>query len=215
MQIFELFGSVLLKGGDVAERQLDRLDSKGQKSGRVFSSLGKFALGFGAAAAAAGGALFALVNRVTATGDAIASTAQQLGVSTDALQEYQYAADQLGVSQDTMERAIGRLNQRMGRAREGNEQYAAALDRLGITADNTEDAFVQVIESLHQLEDSQQRAALAGELLGTNTARQLMPAIEAGGEALLALRNRAHDLGQEIGRASGRERVERTGVGVA
>ena len=199
IELFKLFGTILIDN-DPANKKLDETDAKAGKVGNTLAGTIKTAAKWGAAiaagAAAAGTALFALVNRVTNVGSEIDAKRKMLGITSEALQEYRYAADQVGVPLDAMERALGRLNQRIGLAERGNEKYRKSLDELGVTSRDTSEAFVQAIEALHQMPDANARAAAAADLFGTQLARQLMPIIEEGGEGLLALRNRAHELGK-------------------
>src|SRR5690606_14477782 len=75
-------------------------------------------------------------------------------------------------------------------------------ERLGVATRNangeiktSDELFMELVTRLHQVEDSQLQAALAGEIFGVNLAQRLLPAIQAGGEELVRLRNRAHELG--------------------
>ena len=199
MEIFRLFGSIFIEN-EKANKSLKDTDQQAEKVGKTLQSTiktaAKWGVAIGAAATAAGGALFALVNKVTDTGAAIDAKRKQLGITSEALQEYRYAADQVGISQSSMEQALGRLNQRIGMAAQGNKKYEETLEKLNVTSKNADEAFLQAIETLHQMGDANLQAAMAAELFGTKLARELMPAIEAGGEEMLALRNRAHELGR-------------------
>ena len=199
MELFKLFGTILIDN-DAANRKLQETDAQAGKVGntltRVAATAAKWGAAIAAGATAAGGALFALANRVSQTADSIDKASQRLGIGTTQLQEYQYAADQLGVSHDSLERALGRLNQRIGMAERGNQKYAESLKELNVTSKDAAEAFIQAIEALHQMPDANAQAAAAADLFGTQLARELMPMINAGGEGLLELRNRAHELGK-------------------
>lgn len=199
MELFKLFGTILIDN-DPANRKLQETDAQAEKVGntltRVAATAAKWGAAIAAGATAAGGALFALTKRVSDAAGSIDDISQKLGISTTALQEYQYAADQLGISQGQMEKALGRLNQRIGMAERGHQGYKKALEELGVTSRDASEAFVQAVEALHQMEDSNKQAALAADLFGVMLARDLMPAIVAGGDELLNLRNRAHELGK-------------------
>lgn len=199
MEIFRLFGSIFIEN-EKANKSLKDTDQQAEKVGKTLQSTiktaAKWGVAIGAAATAAGGALFALTKRVSDAAGDIDDISQKLGISTTALQEYQYAADQLGISQGQMEKALGRLNQRIGMAERGHQGYKKALEELGVTSRDASEAFVQAVEALHQMEDSNKQAAVAADLFGVMLARDLMPAIVAGGDELLNLRNRAHELGK-------------------
>src|SRR5690606_8915995 len=99
------------------ERQLSRWERGFEKMNKVATGV---LVGMGAAIAGA-------VTKTAQAGDEIATTAPKLGVTTDALQEMRYWAEQNGLSQDRLDRAVGRLNQRIGRAIDGNQKYADAF----------------------------------------------------------------------------------------
>jgi len=151
---------------------------------------------------AAGGAALGLANKYASMGDDIAKTSSKLGISTDALQELDYWASQNGMSADTMERAVGRLNQRMGMAADGQGKYAEGFENLGIELfdvngkmRDTEDVLQDTISALMDIEDPQIRAAEAAEIFGTKTARDLMPALEDGSLTIEEAAEKIHELG--------------------
>lgn len=185
---------------------LDQGKSKLSKFGGAAKKIGKgLAAGVGAAAAL-GGAAFAMANKVTQGHDKIHKSASKMGVTTDLYQELDYWATQNGMSSDTMERAVGRLTQRMGRAGEGNEKYAEAFERVGVSIRDsngemrdTSEVLPEVIEKLGGIEDPATRSAVAGELLGTKMARDLMPALEDGALSLEDATEKAREMGIVIG----------------
>lgn len=175
------------------------LSGMGSKMKSAGSSLTKFATG---GIAAAGAGLGVLIQKTAAHGDEVAKNARKVGVTTEAYQEYSYALGQAGLGQADVDKALGRLNQRMGMAVAGNDKYADALMALGIHMEDvkngtisTDEAMMQAVDSLSKIDNVQQRAALATELFGTKLARELMPAIEGGSQALEDGRKKARDLG--------------------
>jgi len=210
MQLFSLFGEVLLKGDEAAKKALGEIDNRAsgvgerlQKMGGRVSAVGgtmtKWVTGpiLGAAAG-----LFALTNKAAGMGDEIAKTSTKLGVSTDALQEMHYWASQNGIESSALERAVGRLNQRVGRAAAGNEKYAEAFHDLGVeivdangNIRDTEDVMQDTIAALREIEDPAARSAAAAEVFGTKMARDLMPALEDTSLSLEDAAERAHELG--------------------
>jgi phage-related minor tail protein len=205
IEIFKLFGSVLIDDKE-ANKSIQKIDKKvgkfTKKLGKGIKTAAKWGAGLAAGAAVAGGAMLALTDKVTGTLDSIAKTSQKLGITTDAMQEMEYWASQNGISSQSLERAVGRLNQRMGRAAAGNEKYADALTNLGINMDDvkdgtlsTEDAMVKSIQTLSQMSSEQEKSAAASELFGTKMARDLMPALQDGSLSLEDAAKKAHELG--------------------
>lgn len=204
MQLFELVGSIFIDDKS-ASQSLDNIEGKAESTERTFGStvksIGKGATVVAGALATAGGAMFALSVKTANTADEIDKASIKLGISTDAYQELSYALGQVGVDQGTMERSLGRLNQRLADT-DSNEKYREALHNLGVATEDasgkTRDAdevFMDSIRALEGVESSSERAALAQEIFGTKTARELLPAIEAGGDSIDELREQAQELG--------------------
>ncbi|MEK0177461.1 transglycosylase SLT domain-containing protein, partial [Tetragenococcus halophilus] len=142
----------------------------------------------------------------TQAADEIAKGAEKMGVSTDFYQESAYWASQNGISQEQMEKAVGRLNQRMGQAVDGNEKYAEALEKLGVDLGavedgslSTEDAMAQSITTLSEMDNENEKAALATEMFGTRMARDLLPALNDGSLSMEEAREKAQELGLVMG----------------
>lgn len=100
--------------------------------------------------------------------DAIAKTADALGVSTDALQEYRYAAQLAGVEQEKFDSSLTAFVKRLGEFQTGRGQLATFLkewdegfaNALEATTD-VEQALGLLFEEMAQTEDATKRAALA------------------------------------------------------
>ena len=170
-----------------------------QKVGGIFTAASAAIVG---GAVGAGAGLLALTNKATETADGIAKGAEKIGTSTDFYQEMDFWASQNGLSQENMEKAVGRLNQRLGLAVEGNEKYANALERLGVDLQGvedgtitTEDAMATSIQTLSEMENESEKAALASELFGTKMSRDLMPALNDGSLSIEEAKEKAQELG--------------------
>lgn len=123
------------------------------------------------------------------------------GVSTDALQKFQYAADFVGVSSDTLADSLKDLTKNMSDAANGNEEYAGKFDALGVSITDTDgnlrdsyDVFLDVIDALGEMGNKTERDAAAMGLIN-ESAQQLNPLIEAGTDALRAYGDEAERMG--------------------
>ena len=186
-----------------------KLDDTGKKMTKIGDGMQSFGKKWTAGIAIAGGAvvglgvsLYALTNKVTENADAVAKGAARMGVSTDFYQEMDYWASQNGISHQSMENALQRLNQRMGLAAEGNKKYSAGLERLGIEMSavedgtlSTEDAFAQSIQSLSEMTNESEQAALAGELFGNKLGQELLPALRESALSIDDAKKMAEELG--------------------
>ena len=208
MEIFRLFGRIMIDDKE-AQSSLSKTEKNAEGLAKRFGGMIKTAAKWGAAivgaATAAATAAFAATNRITQGFDQIAKHSAKLGISTDAYQEMSYWASQNGISIQSMERAVGRLNQRIGLAATGNKKYADALESLGINLNDvrdgtlsTEEVMVQVLQSLSQLENEQLKSAMAANLFGTRLARDLMPALQDSSMTIEEAREAAERLGLVI-----------------
>ena len=182
---------------------LDRIEKRGFQMGQ---SLKKgFDLAKAAAVAFYGSLVYEKVSQAITAGLEYASSlgevAQQLGVTTDALQEYRYAATQSGLSQDEMDQALAQLTRRAGEAANGTKAQAQAFDTLGIsvrTANNemipTGDLIPMIADGLQKIESPAQRAAILMDLFG-KSGQKLEPLLSGGSAAINNLRNAAYELG--------------------
>lgn len=108
---------------------------------------------FAAAATAVSAGAFKMTASVTAQGDAIAKTADRLGIGVEALQELQFAAERTGVSNQTLNMALQRMTRRVSEAAQGSGEAVKAIKELGLSA-----------ESLAQMSPEQQMAVFADAL---------------------------------------------------
>lgn len=114
----------------------------------------------------------------------IGETAQQLGVSTKALQEYGYAATQVGISQESLETGLAKLTRSLGEARDGGKKQVEAFAALGVTFKELQTltpdaAFREVAKGLSAIQDPARRATLEVDLFGKSG--QKLDTLLAGG----------------------------------
>ncbi|MFP4150045.1 MAG: hypothetical protein ACLFV0_11210 [Nitriliruptoraceae bacterium] len=181
-------------------------ETKLQRFGRTVGKVGKGVAVGGAAIAGLGVAAFGAAQRVAEAGDAVAKGAERIGVSTDAYQELDYWASQNGISQDRMERAVGRLNQRIGDAASGTGKYAEAFSNLGVNLRDsngdlrdTETVLAETVANLSAIEDPAMRADAAADVFGQRMGRELMPALADGALSLEDAATKANELGLVMG----------------
>ena len=112
------------------------------------------------------------------------------GLSTQTLQELEYASRFVDVSVDTMTGSMTKLTRAMADARDGNAETAQAFADLGVSIYDTdgnlrsaEEVFYEVIDALGQIQNPTERDAAAMDILG-KSAQELNPLILAGSDAL-------------------------------
>lgn len=173
----------------------------------VQSAVDKLA-GFSASGAAAitvvGGLTTALAKNtveIAKTADDLLTLSSQTGLSTDQLQEFEYASELVDVSTDTLQGSLRKLTSNMQKARDGSGDAAAAFKTLGVHITDNHGAlqdsrqiFLQTIDALGKVKNETERDALAMQIFG-KSATDLNPLIEAGSERLAELAAQAHEVG--------------------
>lgn len=131
----------------------------------------------------------------------IQDLSMQTGLSTEAVQRYQYACDLIGVSFDTVASSQAKMIQSMADVQSGSETAAATWNQLRIEVMNADgslrdaqEVFLEVIDVLGQIENVTQRDAVSMEIFG-RSAQDLNPLIVQGTDAFQALCDEASKVG--------------------
>lgn len=172
---------------------------KGFSSGTV-AAMGAAAAGV-AALVKAVQALHKMTLEAAADADEILSESMTTGLSTQTVQQLQYAENLIDVSYGTITGSLTKLTQNMAKANAGNEALAASFQKLGvsITGSNgelrsAEAVFYDLIDALGGVDNATERDAAAMELLG-RSAQDLNPLIIQGSDAMRQLAKEAEDAG--------------------
>lgn len=96
------------------------------------------------------------------TADAIAKTADKIGLTTKSLQELRFGAKLSGVETKTLDMAMQRFSRRLGEAQQGTGELKQTLIDYGIAVKNVDGSMRTVDEVLNDVADVMQTA-------GTNT----------------------------------------------
>lgn len=186
-------------GVNLPEGATSTLNSMVSLGGELTLLIGAFA----AAAAAVVEVEKALANltleQAAAAGE-IQDVAMQTGLSTEAVQRYQYACDMIGVSFDTVASSQAKMIRSMADVQSGSETAAATWNQLGIEVMNADgslrdaqEVFLEVIDVLGQIENATQRDAVSMEIFG-RSAQDLNPLIVQGTDAFQAFYDEASDV---------------------
>lgn len=105
----------------------------------------------------------------------------KIGISSEAVQGFKFAAEQAGSTLDAVGTAITRMNVNLS---EGDKGTVAALTKAGlqfsaIRAMKPEDAFLAITDAIAQIPDPMTRSEVALQLFGKSAA-ELLPAIAEG-----------------------------------
>lgn len=151
-------------------KNIDSLGAKFKKLDKVVSVVKKGMVAFAGVAAAREIAQF--VQNVANTADAVGKLSQRLGISTQFINKFQFAAEKAGVNAATTELALQRLTRRMGEiATTGKSEALPALEKLGgglaemaRQGASVEEIMPLLVKRLNMVGDATSRAALTMKL---------------------------------------------------
>ena len=206
-------------GFDDAEKQADQFGDElnataddADKSGNRFEKLGGILKGIGIAmgtalvaiSTAAVGASKALTDMTVGASqyaDDILTMSTVTGMSTDSLQAYQYAAELVDTSLETLTGSMARNVRSMTSARDGTGTAAKAYKTLGISVTDangnlrdSETVYWEAIDALKKVSNETERDSIAMQLFG-KSAQDLNPLIEQGSEGIAKLTKEAGNMG--------------------
>lgn len=120
-------------------RMQESAATTGKKISKSLSSFGEGiagGIGLPLGLAAAGGAAIELGKSLIDLASDLQNTSDALGISVQALQEYQFAFSQSGTSTEQFRSGLGSLTQSMVKAGSGSKDTILAFRRLGVTFDD-------------------------------------------------------------------------------
>ena len=160
--------------------------------------------GFAAVAAAivkAEKALISMTREAASNADDLLTLASVTGTTTDSVQELNYMADLTDVSFDRIKDSLKETTNKMQEAATGTGDAYEAYKRLKVEITNTDgslrsaqDVFYDTIDALGEMKNKTERDALAMDLM-SESAQELNPLIDLGGEKMRAYAQEAHDMG--------------------
>lgn len=159
------------------------------------AALGAFGIAIGAV-----GLLNFARNAIT-TADAIAKTADRIGVGIESLQELRVAAERAGATTGQLDAGLEQLTRRLGEAAAGKGELLQVLRQYGIEIRDAEGRTRSTEQVLADLADAMQRAGSASEQLRIAQAAfgrggiVLANTLRNGSGALQEQRDRARELG--------------------
>lgn len=207
MDLFTLFGRIVTNA-DEANADIDKTIGKAKEAdtetnksyGGVSKALGTAAkvgglVVSGATAAAAG--LTAMTRTLTDSTGAIKDASDRAGTSAEEFQKWKFAAEQSGMSMETLQSAMVKQQRAFSDAKSGSETMGAAYQALGLDISNigsSSEAFELVMARLGDMQDETQRNAIAADIFGKSYA-ELTPLLNEGSDGMAALKQKAVDLG--------------------
>lgn len=192
------FGEAAEVAGEVAEAAMEAVVVAVEA---VVTAAVAAGAAIGAAMAQVGTALVDATMGASHLADELLTMEKTTGLSSQTLQELNYASELLDVDTQTVTGSITKLEKAMGSAADGTQSAIDKFDDLGVAYLDTEgnmrsaeDVFWDSIEALGQITSESERDAAAMELFG-RSAKELNPLILAGRDAFNELAAEASDVG--------------------
>ncbi len=134
-------------------------------------------------------------------GSRVNDLSERLGVGTDDLQKFQFAAGLSGVGAEEAAKGLQFLNKNMGMALEGNKEAVETFTKLGVAMKDGEgnvrelgDVIPEVADAFEQMGSDQERTAAAMKIFGKSGAG-LLPLLKGGAHGLKELSEEFDRLG--------------------
>ena len=182
----------------------DSMKSSMNAMGCLDASSLALAGGFAAVATAivkAEKALISMTKEAASNADDLLTLASVTGMTTDSVQELNYMADLTDVSMDRIKDSLKETTNKMQEAAAGTGDAYDAYQRLGVEITNADgslrsaqDVFYDTIDALGEIKNQTERDALAMDLM-SESAQELNPLIDLGGEKMRDYAQEAHDMG--------------------
>lgn len=204
MELFRLFGTIMVdneRANQSIHKTEDQAESLGHKFLAGAGKAAKWGAAIGAAAVAAGAALFKVGSGAAETLDRIDKMSQKIGVSRQGYQEWEYILSQNGMEIDKLQVGIKSLTTSIGQATDGTGKGAEAFRQLGVSIRDAqgdlksqEAIFEDTVKALQAYPEGVDKARLANELFG-RSGQELMPLLNSAAGSVDELKQRAHELG--------------------
>jgi hypothetical protein len=157
-------------------RDVDQINSKLDTIGSVAKKMGTALAG-----AFTIGAVTSFAKGIADTASEIHDMAEKIGISTDAVQGFKFAAEQSGSSLDAVGNAITKMNKNLVG---GEKSTVAALKEIGLNFTDIrnmrpEDAFLAIADAIQRTPDPMIQSHAALTLFGKSAA-ELLPGMKEG-----------------------------------
>jgi hypothetical protein len=192
--------------GDVgkAAQQMTRLTAEAGKIGAAISA------SIGAGLAVVG----SLVKSSIDAADATTKLASSIGMTTEQLSRYAYAAELAGLSQEELGASVSRLARTVADAAAGGKSASDVFASMGISVrgangevKSSSAILAEIADKFASYKDGVEKTALAQELFGKGAAK-LIPFLNQGSAGLAALGKEADALGITLTDSAGRAAEE-------
>ena len=177
------FSVGLSKVGAVADQVASKLNTAAQKTKGL-------SMAAGGALVAAGG----LVLKTAESADELNTLSQKTGFSTDELQKFKYASEQVDVSMETITGAAAKMTKQLSSSEDKFKALGVQTRNQDGSMRAVNDIFYDTIAALGKIDNETERDIAAMNIFG-KSANDLAGIIDDGGAALKSLGEEAQNLG--------------------
>ena len=193
--------AVSLKANTTKYRKgMKRAETITQKFGRVVKGLSKgLAVGLSASFVAAGAAAGFMVKQQFAVIDATAKSSDRIGIATEKLIGFQFAASIMGVEAANLEKAFIKMQASISEAGQGLSTPLRALDQLRLSSKDLislspDKQLLKISTALSKVQNQSDKTRIAKDLFGRG-GTQLLNLLNLGAEGINELTSEAEELG--------------------
>lgn len=183
------------------ERVTENFSRAGEAGRELYDTAGRVGRRLAAVSAAGAAALTGITVAVANSADELAKFADQMDIPVESLQEWQYAAERMGVSQSTFNSSLSAFSRRLADARDGTgalhsrlkETNPELLEQLTHARDTNEalSLYMRAMEGAADQTERNGMAAAAFSRAGMDMSRM----VRDGADEIDRLRERARELG--------------------
>jgi hypothetical protein len=146
----------------------------------------------------------ALIKSSLASNDALAKTADKIGITTEALVGLRHAAELTGVASNTMDMALQRMTRRVAEAAQGSGEAVGALAELGLNAKELgalplDQQMGKIADAMGGVEKQSDKVRLAMKLFDSEGVA-LVNTLAGGSAGLTEMAKQTEHLGASISR---------------
>lgn len=193
------FSKAIEDSGDTADDAKSKFESFKNVIGTVAKATAAAVAAIGAAAVAAGKALWNMANDVAETGDEIDKMSQKIGISAESYQEWGYVFERCGTNVNNLQAGMKTLSGVIADAGNGSSSAAEKLAAVGLSIDDLngksqDEQLSIVIAALQDMEAGAERTSAATDLLG-RSATDTAAVLNMTAEETEALKQEANDYG--------------------
>lgn len=194
--------AVLLKQKleEINSISVDRVVKGFNDLGGAFTTAGQMLTPLSVAVTGVLAGVVKLTQSTISTGATFDDLSQQINLSAEELQKWQYIAMQTGLDNTQLQTSLTKVQAGLADLASGTTSTAStALQELGFTAEQASKGmsanFELIIQALSSITDPVLQASYANEIFGDKLGSKLLPLLNAGGEQLQQLVSEFESLG--------------------